>query len=488
MLFNSFEFAIFLPFTFIIYWFVLNRRLSFQNLFLVAASYLFYGWWDWHFLGLIAITSAVDYVLALQIYACNQKVKRKLLFGMSLAMNLGVLGFFKYFNFFTDNLSDLYSIFGVTLHLETLKIILPLGLSFYTFQELSYTIDVYKNRHEPTKDIVAFFAFVSFFPQLVAGPIGRANKLLPQFTRTRQFDYQFASEGLKLVLWGLFKKVVIADSCAESVGYIFSNYATLNGNTLLLGAVYFAFQIYGDFSGYSDIARGIARLFGIDLMKNFAFPYFSENFTEFWKRWHISLSTWFRDYVYIPLGGNRCTEFRHYMNIMIAFLLSGIWHGANWTFLFWGALNGLYLVTFLFFENIRYAHKPRTSLSFLTGIRPFMRIGFTFFLTTIAWIFFRAENMHIALEYIRRIFTLSFFSRGLFAYERVLYANFDALPLRPLWIILFLLCVEWRQRDQDHPLHFVKMPIMGRWIVYVMLTLWITESFVRPQTFIYFQF
>lgn len=485
MLFNSFEFAVFLPLVFISYWFVFNKKLNIQNLFIVAASYFFYGWWDWRFLSLIVISSAVDYMLALKIYACNQKTKRKLLLYVSLAMNLGILGFFKYYNFFTDTISDLYSIFGLTLNLKSLKIILPLGISFYTFQELSYTIDVYKNRHEPTRDIVAFFAFVSFFPQLVAGPIGRASKLLPQFTRARQFDYQFASDGLKLMLWGLFKKVIIADSCARSVDYIFSHYASLKGNTLLLGAVYFAFQIYGDFSGYSDIARGVARLFGFDLIQNFNLPYFSENFTEFWKRWHISLSTWFRDYVYIPLGGNRCTKIRHYMNIMLTFLLSGLWHGANWTFLFWGALNGLYLVAFLSFKNFRYSLQPSTSSSFFTVIYPFISIGATFFLTTITWVFFRAENIHIALEYIHRMFTLSLFSRGLFPYDSLLD---DYQVGNHLWNILFLLFVEWKQRHQIYPLHFNKIPIIGRWLIYLLLMLWIIDSFAQPQTFIYFQF
>lgn len=485
MLFNSFEFAIFLPLTFLVYWFVVNRKLSVQNLFLVAASYFFYGWWDWRFLSLMMISSTIDYILALKIYDCSNKTKRKLLLIISLAVNLGILGFFKYYNFFIANIEDFYLIFGLKLNLKLLKVILPLGISFYTFQELSYTIDVYKKQHEPTRDIVTFFAFVSFFPQLVAGPIGRAKPLLPQFEHVRQFDYKKASDGLKLILWGLFKKIVIADSCAQDVDYIFSNYNSLNGNTLLLGAVYFTFQIYGDFSGYSDIARGVAKLFGFELAKNFALPYFSENFNDFWKRWHISLSTWFRDYVYIPLGGSRCGEVRKYMNIMITFLVSGFWHGANWTFVLWGALNGFYLVVTTMLTKIVKTSAPDTSKSFWEYVQPVIKIGTTFFLTAIAWIFFRAENVHSALDYIQRIFTLSLFSRGLLSYSMSLH---DGQVVHYLWNILFLLFVEWKQRQWDHPLNFNKMPIAGRWLIYMILTFWIIDSFAQPQTFIYFQF
>ena len=478
MLFNSFEFAIFLPLTFIVYWFLINKRLSLQNLFLIAASYFFYGWWDWRFLSLIIISSSVDYIIGLQIYNCERIVKRKLLLSISIAVNLGFLGFFKYYNFFLDNIADMYSVFGLTFNLQTLKIILPVGISFYTFQTLSYTIDIYNKRQKPTKDIIAFFAFVSFFPQLVAGQIERARNLLPQFTQTRKFNYQFASDGLKMIAWGLFKKIVIADSFAKSVDYIFINYDSLNGNTLMIGAVYFAFQIYCDFSGYSDIARGVARLFGFDLMQNFAFPYFSENVAEFWKRWHISLSTWFRDYVYFPLGGNRCGKFRHSFNIMITFLLSGLWHGANWTFICWGALHGLYLLIYRFIKNpINYPISGLSS-SFLTAVRSFVRIGVTFLLTTLAWIFFRADNIDVALAYISRIMTLSLFSRGVFP------ANVDNY----LWYILFLVCVEWIQRNKQHPLFLYRMPIIVRWPIYIILTLWIVDSFAQPETFIYFQF
>lgn len=478
MLFNSFEFAIFLPLVFIVYWFLINKKLSLQNLFLVAASYFFYGWWDWRFLSLIIISSTVDYVIGLQIYKCDRIVKRKLLLSISIFVNLGFLGFFKYYNFFLDNIVDLYSVFGLTFNLQTLKIILPVGISFYTFQTLSYTIDIYNKRHKPTKDIIAFFAFVSFFPQLVAGPIERARNLLPQFTRARQFNYKFASEGLKLVAWGLFKKVVIADSCAKSVEYIFSNYSSLPGSTLMIGAVYFAFQIYCDFSGYSDIARGVARLFGFDLMQNFSFPYFSRNIAEFWKRWHVSLSTWFRDYVYIPLGGNRCSQFRYSLNIMITFLLSGLWHGANWTFICWGALHGVYLLIYQFIKKPHDYQISDLSSSFLASVRSFACIGATFFLTTFAWIFFRAENIDIAMAYIGRMMSLSLFSRGVFP------ANVD----NHLWLIMFLVSVEWIQRNKQHLLYFYRMFAIVRWPVYLILMLWIVNNFAQQETFIYFQF
>jgi len=347
MLFNSIDFAVFLPIVFVLYWFVANKDLKLQNFLILAVSYIFYGWWDWRFLSLILFSTIVDYFVGHYLHKQEGANKRKLLLWTSIFVNLGFLGFFKYYNFFLDNFVQAFSFFGNTLNTNSLNIILPVGISFYTFQTLSYSIDIYRKKLKPTNDFVAFAAFVSFFPQLVAGPIERATNLLPQFKKQRHFDYINAVNGLKQILWGLFKKVVIADNCAVFVNIIFESPDDFSGSTLLLGAVFFAFQIYGDFSGYSDIAIGTSKLFGFKLMQNFAFPYFSRDIAEFWRRWHISLSTWFRDYLYIPLGGSRGSTLKQIRNVFIIFLVSGFWHGANWTFILWGFLNALYFLPLL---------------------------------------------------------------------------------------------------------------------------------------------
>ncbi len=330
MLFNSIDFAIFLPIVFILYWSI--NDLKYQNLLIVLASYVFYAWWDWRFLILIVFSTIVDYSVGRKLKNAENQIKRKILLWTSISINLGFLCYFKYYNFFLDNFISAFTLLGVRLESSSLNIILPVGISFYTFQTLSYTIDVDKRKLDPTKDFVAFSAFVCFFPQLVAGPIERATNLLPQFFQRRSFNYSNSVDGLRQLLWGLFKKMVIADSCAEYVNIIYGAEDLYPGSSLLLGSALFSVQIYCDFSGYSDIAIGSARLLGFDLMKNFAFPYFSRDIPEFWRRWHISLSTWFRDYVYIPLGGSRVGQFKQFRNIFVIFLLSGLWHGANWTF------------------------------------------------------------------------------------------------------------------------------------------------------------
>ena len=353
MLFNSIEFAIFLPIVFLLYWFVFQRNLKLQNFFLLVVSYIFYGWWDWRFLSLIVFSSFVDYFVGVGLKKEENQSKRKLLLLTSILVNLGFLGFFKYYNFFADNFVEAFTLFGKQLNTYSLNIVLPVGISFYTFQTLSYSIDVYKRKLEPTEDVISFFAFVSFFPQLVAGPIERATNLLPQFYKKRKFDYSQAVDGMRQILWGLFKKIVIADNAAKVVNDVFSNYQDLNGSMLLIGGIFFAFQIYGDFSGYSDIAIGTARLFGFNLMKNFAFPYFSRDIAEFWRRWHISLSTWFRDYLYIPLGGSRGGTWMKVRNTFAIFIVSGFWHGANWTFIIWGTLNAIYFLPLLLAKKNR---------------------------------------------------------------------------------------------------------------------------------------
>ena len=405
MLFNSLDFAVFLPIFFILYWYITNKNLKLQNFLIVVASYIFYGWWDWRFLFLIFFSSITDYIIGRCLQIIEKEKYRKFLLWISIITNIGFLGFFKYYNFFVDSFATAFSFFGKSISTNSLDIILPVGISFYTFQTLSYTIDVYKRKLEPAKDIISFLAFVSFFPQLVAGPIERATNLLPQFYKKRVFEYDKAVDGMRQMLWGLFKKVVIADNCAEYANIIFNNYTDYSGSTLVLGAIFFTFQIYCDFSGYSDMAIGMSRLFGFNLMKNFAFPYFSRDVAEFWRRWHISLSTWFRDYLYIPLGGSKGNLLKIVRNTFIIFLVSGFWHGANWTFIIWGLLNAIYFLPLLL------AKKNRKNLDIIAENRNFPTIKellsmlSTFSLTVFAWIFFRAESVSQAFSYINRIFT-----------------------------------------------------------------------------------
>ena len=383
MLFNSFTFFVFLPIVFALYWFVLRTKLKAQNALILVASYVFYAWWDWRFLSLILFSTLLDFYLGKALGISNSKKRSKSLLWTSLLVNLGFLGIFKYFNFFIDSWVEAWGGLGVDLELSTLSIILPVGISFYTFQTLSYTIDVYRKELQPTHSLLNFAAYVAFFPQLVAGPIERATRLLPQFRQARTFSYQVAKSGVYLIIWGLFKKVVIADNCAFFVNQIFDNPDNFSSAELGLGAVLFAFQIYGDFSGYSDIAIGTARLFGFQLMTNFAFPYFSRDIAEFWRRWHISLSTWFRDYLYIPLGGSRVRRSLQVRNVLIIFLVSGFWHGANWTFIIWGALHALFFLPLLFFKlNRKYLEND--ALQF----QQILKIGFTFTIVCLAWIFF----------------------------------------------------------------------------------------------------
>jgi alginate O-acetyltransferase complex protein AlgI len=362
MLFNSIEFLLFLPLVYLLYWFVTNKNLKTQNLLIVVASYIFYGWWDWRFLGLIVFSTVADYSIAYMLSITDNKTKRKFLLWLSVITNLGLLGFFKYYNFFLDSLYEVIPAIKTSEGFNTLEIILPVGISFYTFQTLSYTIDVYKKKMQPTKDFIAFAAFVSFFPQLVAGPIERASNLLPQILKNRKFSYEQSTQGVRLILWGLLKKVVIADALAPSVNEIFLNFSLYSPLVLILGAFFFAFQIYCDFSGYSDIARGLSKLLGIELMENFNFPYFSRSIGEFWRRWHISLSTWFRDYIYIPIGGSRGTKLKNIRNIFTIFLVSGFWHGANWTFITWGGIHALlFIPSFLIRTNRKHIDElPKT--------------------------------------------------------------------------------------------------------------------------------
>ncbi|AFL84343.1 putative membrane protein involved in D-alanine export [Belliella baltica DSM 15883] len=484
MLFNSLDFAVFLPIVFFLYWFVFKNNLRSQNLLIVVASYVFYGWWDWRFLALIAFSTLVDYLIGIELGKEGDRFKRRGLLIISILVNIGFLGFFKYYNFFLDNFITAFSIAGMPIKANTLNIILPVGISFYTFQTLSYSIDVYRRKLEPTRDWISFTAFVSFFPQLVAGPIERATNLLPQFYKKRIFDSSAAVDGLKQILWGLFKKMVIADNCAEYANLIFNNSSDYSGSTLVLGAFFFAFQIYGDFSGYSDIAIGTSRLFGFNLMQNFAFPYFSRDIAEFWRRWHMSLTTWFRDYVYIPLGGSRGSLYEKIRNTFIIFLVSGFWHGANWTFIVWGALNAIYFLPSLILGKNRKNLDVPAEGNRLPSFREAISILSTFILTVFAWIFFRVENMSHASSFISGIFTKSLFSMP----------NFTQLEgaLTLLVLIAGFILIEWKGRVGQYAISNlgVKRSRFFRWSMYILIILSIDifGNTSEEIEFIYFQF
>ena len=484
MLFNSFEFALFLPVVFLLYWFVFNRSLRAQNLFVVGASYLFYGWWDWRFLMLIAFTSLCSYASGLLIERFRGKPLGSVVSVGNILLNLGILGIFKYYDFFVASFAELFHIAAYDNLL--LQIILPVGISFYTFQALSYSIDVHRGKLAPTRDVVAFFAFISFFPQLVAGPIERATNLLPQFLRPRTFDTAQAVDGLRQALWGFFKKIVVADNCAILANGIFDNYETLSGGALVIGAVAFSFQIYGDFSGYSDIAIGISRLFGFSLMRNFNYPYFSRDIAEFWRRWHISLTTWFRDYVYIPLGGSRGSKWTVFRNTLVIFLVSGFWHGANWTFIAWGGYHALlFLPLILSGRNRKYTGDVAAGRTLPTA-REALQIASTFALAAVGWIIFRAESIGDAWHYIRRIFSPALFDRV------ALGGSYESPSINAIIGVVILLAVEWSQRTRQHGLQLTGRARIRRqsvrYAVYYLLILGIYIMHAQQQTFIYFQF
>ena len=480
MLFNSFEFLVFLPIVFMLYWFVFRGR-RWQNLLVVTASYVFYGWWDWRFLLLIALTSLCVFGsgLLLEHYEGRRR-RQQIVCVVNIVFNLGILGVFKYYNFFVENLDALFDMMGYHLDWVTMIVILPVGISFYTFQALSYTIDVYQKRLPATHDIIEFLAYISFFPQLVAGPIERATNLLPQFQRRRQFDYAKAVDGMRQMLWGFLKKLVIADNCATVVNEYWNHYQDLPGVSLFLMGVLFTFQIYCDFSGYSDIAIGCARLFGFNLMRNFNFPYFSRSIPEFWRRWHISLTTWFRDYIYFPLGGSRCDKWKIIRNVYIVWGVSGLWHGANWTFVCWGLFHATLLAIYnIFGINTKYKQVVAYG-KYLPNIRETLQIALTFFLTVIGWIIFRAESMTQAVDFLTAMVSNRFF---------------DASALHGVTYIYFgiaLLAVEWLQRDKQHALQFSDAKPFNhrlvRWGIYYIILLLIAKYAGSSQTFIYFQF
>jgi len=476
MIFNSFNFLIFLPIVFFLHWFVANKNNKSQNLLLLAASYFFYACWDYRFLFLLVFSTVLDYFTGIKMSESKNLKEKKFWFWLSISINLGFLGVFKYYNFFVSSFSDLLLGFGMTSHFWTLSIILPVGISFYTFHGLSYVIDIYNDKIPPERDFVDYSVFVSFFPLLVAGPIERATHLLPQIQKERVFYYSKAVDGLRQILWGLFMKIVVADNCAIVVNDVFKNQGHYNASSLAIGAIFFAFQIYGDFSGYSNIALGTARLFGVELLRNFSFPYFSRDIAEFWRRWHISLSSWFKDYLYIPLGGSKGSLWLQVRNTLIIFLVSGFWHGANWTFIIWGLLNAMYILPLVVFKLNRANTDIVAQNSILPSVKELLQIVFTFMLTTIAWVFFRSDTVHGAFSYLLKLFNYK-------AY------HFPEVELKPFIFIFILLIVEWIQRNKQHGLELSNVKRASvRWSIYLLIFIVILLFGASSDSFIYFQF
>jgi D-alanyl-lipoteichoic acid acyltransferase DltB (MBOAT superfamily) len=482
MFFNSIDFAIFLPLVFFLYWFVTNKNLKLQNILIVIASYIFYGWWDWRFLVLIVLSTFTDFLTGIFLSRQENNQKRKMLLGLSIFINISFLGFFKYCNFFIDNFALIFSFFGMKFNPYHLKIILPVGISFYTFQTMSYSIDVFNRKLEPTKDFINFAAFVSFFPQLVAGPIERATNLLSQFNAKRVFSYDNATDGCKQMLWGFFKKMVVADNCAQYVNLVFTDISGYSGSTLVLAAIFFTFQIYADFSGYSDIAIGISKLFGFRLKRNFVYPFFSRDIAEFWRRWHISLTTWFRDYIYFPLGGSKQGKLLTIRNTFIIFILSGFWHGAHWTFIMWGFVNALYFMPLLLLNKNRANIDIVAKNKLFPNIKEIVSMFSTFILTVFAFIFFRAETVKNTFKYIRKIVSFSLFSIPSLGIAGNLIIGTIFLS------ISLLIITEWINRKEEYGFKKQFKSRYLRFISYLFIAFVTLELAGEQQGFIYFQF
>ncbi len=474
MLFNSVEFIVFFVIIFITYWFLFENKIKWQNATLLIGSYIFYGWWEWKFLLLIVLSSAVDYIVGLGIQNSTSRASSKKWLLLSLIVNLGMLCVFKYYNFFIEEFVQAVSSLGFRIQVGTLNIILPVGISFYTFQTLSYSIDVYRGKMKATGNALNFFTYVAFFPQLVAGPIERASHLLPQFSKKRSFDYPLAISGTRLILWGFFKKIVIADNAAIYVNPVFENYELYNNTTLIVAIVLFAFQIYCDFSGYSDIAIGVARLLGFNLMRNFRYPYFSRDIAEFWRRWHISLSTWFRDYLYIPIGGSKGSKLLQVRNVIVIFAVSGLWHGANWTFLIWGVLNAMFFLPLLLSGRNRKNTGEIDKNVLFPSFRTSLNILLTFSLTCLAWIFFRSETLYDANMYLLALFS----AKGIFARPSISF----------ILILIAFILIEWVNQSKECPLFMSRNRTLN-WLQYygVIFVIGVYGNFGYNE-FIYFQF
>lgn len=486
MLFNSLGFALFLPIVFFLYWFVTQKSLQVQNLLLLAASYFFYSCWDYRFLFLLVFSTFLDFYTGQKIYRAVKPRNKKIWLWLSVGVNLGLLGVFKYYNFFVDSLTGALATAGVGVSFNTLDVILPVGISFYTFHGLSYVFDIYNGRSKPTDNFVDYSVFVSFFPLLVAGPIERATHLLPQIEKPRHFNYPQVVNGMRQILWGYFKKVAIADNCAEYANMIFNNPTHYPGSVKLLGAVLFSIQIYCDFSGYSDIALGVARLFGIELLRNFAFPFFSRDMAEFWRRWHISLSSWFKDYVYIPLGGSKVSTIKRVRNTIIIFVLSGLWHGAAWTYVVWGALNALYIIPLLLLKSNRNNLETVAQGQLFPNLRDTLKMLLTFMLTTLSLAVFRSEDIAHAVSFIGGIFTRSFFVMP--TGEMLMGAEVNIVAL--VVIVVLFMILEWLGRESRFATETMgdKWPQPLRWVFYFVIALSTLYLTGIPQQFVYFQF
>mgnify|MGYP000921577596 CR=1 FL=1 len=476
MLFNSKDYLLFLPIVFALYWLAGSRQLRIQNAILLFSSYFFYAFWEPKFLAVLLFSTGLNYGLGIRI--ANTSAYRIHWFVLGLLANIGCLCFFKYNDFFVESFQLLNSNLGLSVNLLVLKILLPVGISFYTFHGLSYLIDIYKGKTQVERNLVDFSLFISFFPLLVAGPIERATHLLPQIKKPRHFRYDVAVDGLRQILWGLFKKIVIADNCALYADLIFDHHENYSGSTLLVGVVFFAFQIYGDFSGYSDIALGTAKLFGISLLQNFAFPYFSRDIAEFWRRWHISLTTWFRDYLYIPLGGNKGSTWHRIRNTLIVFIVSGMWHGSSWTFVVWGVLNALFFIPLVLTKKNRVNLDIVAKGKMLPSLRELGAMALTFTITLLCWVFFRAENLDHAFSYLSKIFSESFWS---------------VPQIKPVWLTLLVflfLVIEWMGRENTYALEKFGFTWrrVARLTLYVLLILAIFWYSSDNHNFIYFQF
>ncbi len=486
MLFNSLEFLLFLPIVFILYWFVFDKKLNVQNSLILGVSYFFYGWWSWKFMVLLMLSTILDYFYGFSVASSNKK-KAELFLWLSVINNLGILAVFKYYNFFIEQFQNVFDLIGLNTNPVLLNIALPVGISFYTFHGMSYVFDIYRGNQKPINSFIDYAVFVSFFPLLVAGPIERANHLLPQVQRRRVFNYDQALVGCRLILWGIFKKVVVADNSAYFANEIFNNYQTYNGSAMLLGVLFFSIQIYGDFSGYSDIALGSAKLLGFDLLINFRFPYFSRDLAEFWKRWHISLSSWFRDYLYIPLGGSREGEIKAVRNTFIIFLVSGFWHGASWNFIAWGFAHACGFLPLLLMQKSKVNTSDSIAQnSILPNFKETFGLITTFIFVMLCWIFFRAPNLPVAFDFFKGIFSYT-----LFIFPNVKLENADLLKLVHLLVSVLLLFVfEWMSRRTNSSVHFfskIKLVVMRR-LFYIILIFMIFYFKGLPVEFIYFAF
>ena len=465
MQFDSYIYAVFLPLVFAGYW-LLRNKLLWQNMFLLAASYIFYGWWDWRFLGLIIITSTSTFLSGLMIKNDHSR-RSKMWLSLNIILNLGILAAFKYFNFFKDSFADILRLFGANPDFPTINILLPVGISFYTLQAISYSFDVYNGKSKPTHNVIAFFVYIAFFPQLVAGPIERARNLLPQFLKRKSFDYYNAVIGMRQILWGLVKKLVIADNLAGYVDNLLYHPSIMSASSIIMASILFAFQIYADFSGYSDIAIGSARLFNIKLLPNFNYPFFSRNMKELWQRWHISLMTWLKEYLYFPLGGSRRGKWRTCLNIMIVFAISGLWHGADWTFIIWGAVNGLMLLPFVFFQKKSSTNHAR--------FRDIPKCILTFLIFALIFLSFRSPNIAHLQECINTL----------------VHGSYLTLPMgiTAFYYIIPFVIIEWLGRRQEFPIMTLNMPTILRWVIYWSLLFIIAFYGVKADIqYIYFQF